>query len=145
MTMRVSSYYEVHHMFYFNLYGMNNNEEMRYLWTIPLHLANTVNNDDDEVDISNGDDVIFSQSESDDNNDPEEGEFQTPLNPVNPVNPVTKNIVPQWERSQWFIGARYDYTYSGAFLDMGSVSPIDDLVESGTVRLLDWNDSMIDI
>ncbi|KAI5662684.1 hypothetical protein M9H77_22007 [Catharanthus roseus] len=28
---------------------------------------------------------------------------------------------------------------------MGSGSPIDDLVESGTTRLLDWNDSMTDI
>ncbi|KAI5654028.1 hypothetical protein M9H77_31215 [Catharanthus roseus] len=28
---------------------------------------------------------------------------------------------------------------------MGSGSPIDDLVESGTVRLLDWNDSMTDM
>ncbi|KAI5666968.1 hypothetical protein M9H77_16821 [Catharanthus roseus] len=28
---------------------------------------------------------------------------------------------------------------------MGSGSPIDDLVESGTIRLLDWNDSMIGI
>ncbi|KAI5653686.1 hypothetical protein M9H77_30873 [Catharanthus roseus] len=37
--MRVPSYYEVHRMFYFNLYSMNNDEEMRYLWTIPLHLA----------------------------------------------------------------------------------------------------------
>ncbi|KAI5672240.1 hypothetical protein M9H77_12604 [Catharanthus roseus] len=34
---------------------------------------------------------------------------------------------------------------SGAFLYMGSGFPIDDLVESGTVRLLDWNDSMTDI
>ncbi|KAI5667443.1 hypothetical protein M9H77_17296 [Catharanthus roseus] len=61
------------------------------------------------------------------------------------VNPVTENIVQQWESSQWFNSARYDYTHSGAFLDMGSGSPIDDLVESGTVRLLDWNDSMTDI
>ncbi|KAI5682100.1 hypothetical protein M9H77_03328 [Catharanthus roseus] len=37
------------------------------------------------------------------------------------------------------------YTHSGAFLDMVSGSPIDDLVESGTIRLLDWNDSMTDI
>ncbi|KAI5683152.1 hypothetical protein M9H77_04380 [Catharanthus roseus] len=37
---------------------------------------------------------------------------------------------PQWESSQWFNSARYDYTHSGAFLDMGSGSPIDDLVES---------------
>ncbi|KAI5649680.1 hypothetical protein M9H77_35685 [Catharanthus roseus] len=47
--------------------------------------------------------------------------------------------------SQWFSSARYDYTHSGAFLDMGSGSPIDDLVESGTIRLLDWNDSITDI
>ncbi|KAI5656573.1 hypothetical protein M9H77_25366 [Catharanthus roseus] len=39
MTMRVPSYYEVHFMLYFNLYSMNNDEEMRYLWTIPPHLA----------------------------------------------------------------------------------------------------------
>ncbi|KAI5674112.1 hypothetical protein M9H77_14476 [Catharanthus roseus] len=41
--------------------------------------------------------------------------------------------------------AIYDYAQFGAFLDMGSGSPIDDLVESGTIRLLDWNDSMTDI
>ncbi|KAI5656275.1 hypothetical protein M9H77_25068 [Catharanthus roseus] len=39
MTMRVPSYYEVHRMFYFNLYSMNNDEEMCYLWTIPPHIA----------------------------------------------------------------------------------------------------------
>ncbi|KAI5657087.1 hypothetical protein M9H77_25880 [Catharanthus roseus] len=185
MTMRVPSYYKVHRMFYFNLHSMNNDEEMRYPWTIPPHYAKkgihilvefeqiqkhsipiihdrnttnmtehiiavtqivsdepsmlytTVNNDDIEVDESDGDDVVSSQSESDNDNDPEEGELQTPLNPVNPVNPVTENIVPQWESSQWFSTARYDYIHSGAFLDMGSGSPIDDLVESGTIRLLD--------
>ncbi|KAI5680537.1 hypothetical protein M9H77_01764 [Catharanthus roseus] len=36
-------------------------------------------------------------------------------------------------------------THSRAFLDIGSGSPIDDFVESGTVRLLDWNDSMTDM
>ncbi|KAI5678027.1 hypothetical protein M9H77_08977 [Catharanthus roseus] len=108
-------------------------------------LYSIVNNDDDEVDGSDGDDAVSSQSESDDDNDPEEGEFQTPLNPINHVNLVTENIVQQWKSSQWFSNARYDYTRSGAFLDMGSGSPIDDLVESGTVQLLDWNDSMTDI
>ncbi|KAI5648266.1 hypothetical protein M9H77_34271 [Catharanthus roseus] len=93
-------------------------------------LYSTVNNDDNEVDGSDRDDKVSSQSESDDDNDPEEGEFQTPLNPVNPVNSVTKNIVQQWKSSQWFSNARYDYTHSGAFLDIGSGSPIDDLVES---------------
>ncbi|KAI5681605.1 hypothetical protein M9H77_02833 [Catharanthus roseus] len=111
----------------------------------PSMLYSTVNNDDDEVDGSDGVDAISSQSESDDDNDREEGEFQTPQNPINPINPVTENIVPQWESSQWFSSARYDYTHSRAFLDMGSGSPIDDLVESGTVRLLDWNDSITDI
>ncbi|KAI5672775.1 hypothetical protein M9H77_13139 [Catharanthus roseus] len=108
-------------------------------------LYTTVNNDDDKVDESDGYDAISGQSESDDDNDPEEGELQTLINLVNPVNPVTENIMPQWESSQWFSSARYDYTHSGAFIDMGSGSPIDDLVESGTIRLLDWNDSMTDI
>ncbi|KAI5656460.1 hypothetical protein M9H77_25253 [Catharanthus roseus] len=98
----------------------------------PSMLYSTINNDDDEVDGSDGDDAVSSQSKSDDDNDPEEGEFQTPLNLVNPINSVTENIVQQWESSQWFSSARYDYTHSGAFLDMGSGSPIDDLVESGT-------------
>ncbi|KAI5663424.1 hypothetical protein M9H77_22747 [Catharanthus roseus] len=48
-------------------------------------------------------------------------------------------------KDQWYSSARYDYTQSGAFLDMGSGSPIDDIVESGTLSLLDWNDSMTDI
>ncbi|KAI5663182.1 hypothetical protein M9H77_22505 [Catharanthus roseus] len=39
MTMRVPSYYEVHRLFYFNLYSMNNDEEMRYLWTISADLS----------------------------------------------------------------------------------------------------------
>ncbi|KAI5681156.1 hypothetical protein M9H77_02383 [Catharanthus roseus] len=166
MTMRVPSYYEVHRMFYFNVYSTNNDEEMRYLWTISPHLAkegthilvelehiqqqnipntqivfdesfmlySTVNNNDDEVDRSDGNDVVS-----------KEGEFQTLLNLVNLVNPVTENIVQQWESSQWFNSARYDYTHSGAFLDMGSGSPIDDIVEFGTVQLLDWNDFMTDI
>ncbi|KAI5663140.1 hypothetical protein M9H77_22463 [Catharanthus roseus] len=173
MIMRVPSYYEMHRIFYFNLYSMNNDEEMRYLWTIPPHhakegihifvefeqiqqhgipitqdinttnmtehitsvtlmvydepsmLYSTVNDDDDEIDQLDGDDAVS------------KGELQTPVNPVNHVNPVTENIVPQWESSQWFNSARYDYIQSGAFLDMGSGSPIDDLVESGTIRLLD--------
>ncbi|KAI5661657.1 hypothetical protein M9H77_20980 [Catharanthus roseus] len=70
----------------------------------PSMLYSTVNNDDDEVDGSDGDDAVSSQSESDDN-DPEEGEFQTPLNLENPDNPVTENIVQQWESSQWFSNA----------------------------------------
>ncbi|KAI5677730.1 hypothetical protein M9H77_08680 [Catharanthus roseus] len=103
----------------------------------PSMLYSAVNNDDDEVDRSDGDDAVSSQSESDDDNEPEEGEFQTPINPVNPVNSVTQNTVQQWESSQWFSNARYDYTQSGAFLYIGAGSPVDETIESGTVRLLD--------
>ncbi|KAI5648817.1 hypothetical protein M9H77_34822 [Catharanthus roseus] len=177
MTMRAPTYYEAHRMFYFNLYSMNNDEEMPYLWTIladiskegihilvefepikqqnipithdmnttsllehitavtqmvfdePSMLYSAANNDDDEVDGSDGDEAVSSQSESDDDNESEEGEFQTPINHVNPVNRNT----------------RYDYTQSGAFLDIGLGSPVDDIIESGTVQLLNWNDSMTDI
>ncbi|KAI5673047.1 hypothetical protein M9H77_13411 [Catharanthus roseus] len=44
----------------------------------PSMLYSAVNNDDDDVDGSDGDEVVSSQFESDDDNDPEEGEFQTP-------------------------------------------------------------------
>ncbi|KAI5667562.1 hypothetical protein M9H77_17415 [Catharanthus roseus] len=88
----------------------------------------TVNNGDDEIEHSDKDYVVSKKED-----------LQTP------VNPVTENAVTQWEGSQWFSNTRHDYTRSGAFLDMGSGSPIDDLVKSGTLRLLDWNDSMIDI
>ncbi|KAI5677667.1 hypothetical protein M9H77_08617 [Catharanthus roseus] len=111
----------------------------------PSMLYSVVNKDDDEVDRSDGDDAVSSQSESDDDNEPEEGEFQTPINHVNPVNPVIEKTVQQWESSQWFSNARYDCTQSGAFLDIALGSPVDDTIESGTVRLLDWNDSMTDI
>ncbi|KAI5681377.1 hypothetical protein M9H77_02604 [Catharanthus roseus] len=99
----------------------------------PSMLYSAVEYDDDELDRSDGADAVSSQSESDDDNEPEEREFQTPINPVNPVDPVTENTVQQWESSQWFSNARYDYTQSGAFLDIGSGSPVDDTIESGTV------------
>ncbi|KAI5652542.1 hypothetical protein M9H77_29729 [Catharanthus roseus] len=43
-----------------------------------LRGASTVNNDNDEVDGSEGDDAVSSQSESGDDNDLEEGEFHPP-------------------------------------------------------------------
>ncbi|KAI5653580.1 hypothetical protein M9H77_30767 [Catharanthus roseus] len=154
MTMRVPSYCEVH--------------QMRYLWTIPPHHAKegihilvefeqirqhsipisqdinttnmiehittvtqmvfdepsmlhpTINDDDDEVNQLDGDDAVSSQSESDDDNDTEEGELQTPCPNERAAN-------------------------GSAVQDMGSGSPIDVIVESGTIQLLDWNDSMTDI
>ncbi|KAI5676193.1 hypothetical protein M9H77_07143 [Catharanthus roseus] len=91
----------------------------------PSMLYMTVTNDDAEIDHSDEDYV--------------EEELQTQ------VILITENAGTQWKSSQWYSSARYDYTQSGAFLDMGSGSPIDDLVEFGTIRLLDWTDSMTDI
>ncbi|KAI5664998.1 hypothetical protein M9H77_24321 [Catharanthus roseus] len=51
----------------------------------PSMLYPTVNNVDDEINQSDGDDVVSSQSESDDDNDPEEGELQPLVNLVNPL------------------------------------------------------------
>ncbi|KAI5673222.1 hypothetical protein M9H77_13586 [Catharanthus roseus] len=39
ITMRVPSFYEEYHMFYFTLFNMNNDNEMRYFWTIAPNLA----------------------------------------------------------------------------------------------------------
>ncbi|KAI5650463.1 hypothetical protein M9H77_36468 [Catharanthus roseus] len=39
MTMKVPSFYEEHHMVYFTLYSMNNDNEMHYLRTIEPNLA----------------------------------------------------------------------------------------------------------
>ncbi|KAI5666403.1 hypothetical protein M9H77_16256 [Catharanthus roseus] len=105
----------------------------------PSMLYPTVDEDDDENGHFDEDYTISSASESDDNNDAEEEELQTP------VNHVIENTMTQWESSQLFSSARYDYTQSGVFLDMGSGELIDDLLKSGTLRLLDWNDSMTDI
>ncbi|KAI5652666.1 hypothetical protein M9H77_29853 [Catharanthus roseus] len=105
----------------------------------PSMLYTTINDEDVEIDHSDEDYVASSQFESNDNNDAEEEELLTL------VIPVTESIGTQWESCQWYSSARYDYTQSRVFLDMGSASPIDDLVESGTLRLLDWSDSMTDI
>ncbi|KAI5647935.1 hypothetical protein M9H77_33940 [Catharanthus roseus] len=61
----------------------------------------TVDVDDDENDHSDEDYAVSSESKDDDNTDAEEEDIQTPS-------------------SQWFNNARYDYTQSEAFLDMGS-------------------------
>ncbi|KAI5658893.1 hypothetical protein M9H77_27686 [Catharanthus roseus] len=161
--MRVPLFYEEHHMFYFTLYNMNNDNELRYLWTIapnlvkegiqvlvefiPLqrqtvsitHDTNTINVTEYVTTITQmvSDEPSMSYPTVDD--DDEEEELQTL------VNPVISDSVTQWESSQWFSSVRYDYTQSGVFLDIGSGSLIDDLIESGTLRLLDWNDSMTDI
>ncbi|KAI5671529.1 hypothetical protein M9H77_11893 [Catharanthus roseus] len=63
----------------------------------------TVNDDDDEVDQLDGDDAVSSQSESDDDNDLEEGELQTPVNPIYPVNHAI-SVVRKWSIS---VGREY--------------------------------------
>ncbi|KAI5657554.1 hypothetical protein M9H77_26347 [Catharanthus roseus] len=169
MKMRVPSFYEKYQMFNFTLYNMNNNDEMHYLWTIRpdiskkgIHVlvefepiqSRTFSNvhhthvstdedhsnirqhvmatqpdveEDDECDDDADEDYDVSSASDDDNNpNDEEDSISTPS-------------------SQWFSNAPYDYTSSGAFLDMGSGERIDYLIKSGTIRLLDWNDAMIDL
>ncbi|KAI5680289.1 hypothetical protein M9H77_01516 [Catharanthus roseus] len=82
---------------------------------------------------------ISSESDKDNNPNDEKDDISTPLNPL------SSTTVNQWPSSQWFSNAPYDYTSSGAFIDMGSGEQIDDLIESDTIRLLDWNDAMTDI
>ncbi|KAI5650284.1 hypothetical protein M9H77_36289 [Catharanthus roseus] len=95
--------------------------------------------EDDEDDDNAGEDYDLSSASDDDNDDnDEEDDISTP------VNRVSSTTVNQWQSSQWFGNAAYD-TSSGAFLDIGSGEQIDDLIESGTIRLLDWNDAMIDL
>ncbi|KAI5682337.1 hypothetical protein M9H77_03565 [Catharanthus roseus] len=93
----------------------------------PSMLYPTVDDDDDENDHSDEEYVVSSESESDGNNDTEEEELQTSVNLA------------------MLSSARYDYTKSGTFLEIAAGSLIDDLIESGTLRLLDWIDSMTDI
>ncbi|KAI5667482.1 hypothetical protein M9H77_17335 [Catharanthus roseus] len=102
-------------------------------------LYTTVTDDGVEIDNSDEDYVASSQSELENNDDAEEEELQTL------VVHITENTRTEWQSNQWYNSARYDYTRSGALLDMDSDSPIDDLVESSTLTLLDWNDSMTDI
>ncbi|KAI5666491.1 hypothetical protein M9H77_16344 [Catharanthus roseus] len=95
----------------------------------PLMLYPSVKEDDHDNDHSDKDYAISNESDDDNNPDGEEEDISTPVNPS----------------SQWFSGAPYDYTQSRAFLDMGSGEQIDDLIESSTIRLLDWSHAMIDI
>ncbi|KAI5682630.1 hypothetical protein M9H77_03858 [Catharanthus roseus] len=81
----------------------------------PSMLYTTVTDDVAEIDHLDEEYVASNQFESD--NDAEEEDLQTP------VIPVTENAVTQWEGSQWCSSGRYDYTQSGAFLNMGSGSP----------------------
>ncbi|KAI5658174.1 hypothetical protein M9H77_26967 [Catharanthus roseus] len=66
------------------------------------------------------------------NNDDEMGYLWT----INPN--ISKGRI---HSSQWFSNT----TQFRAFLDMGSREQIDDLIESGTIRLLDWNNAMTNI
>ncbi|KAI5649770.1 hypothetical protein M9H77_35775 [Catharanthus roseus] len=171
MTMRVPSFYEEYQMFNFTLYSMNNDDEMRYIWTIRLDISkegihvlvefepiqsqifsevqhthyqlmritkhsSTYDDDNDDADE---DSDVSSESNDDNNPNDEEDDIRTP------VNPLSSTTVNQWQSSQWFNKAPYDYISSGAFLNMGLGEQIDDLIESNTIRLLDMNDAMTDI
>ncbi|KAI5661658.1 hypothetical protein M9H77_20981 [Catharanthus roseus] len=138
MTMRVLSYYEVQCMFYFNLYSMNNDEEMRYLWIIPADLSK------EEIHILVEFELIEQQNipSTHDRNTTTLPEHITVV--IQMVSDEPSMLYSTVNNDDDEVDG-YDYTHSGAFLDMDSGSPIDDIMESGTVRLLDWNDSITDI
>ncbi|KAI5662490.1 hypothetical protein M9H77_21813 [Catharanthus roseus] len=163
--MKVPSFYKENHLFYFTLYNMNNDNKMLYLWIIVLvefiliqrqtasitHDTNTINITEHVTVvtqiISDEPSMLYlTVNDDDDENDHSEKTTSYLEEELQiPVNPVIENTMTLWKSSQWFSSTRYDYTQSGAFLDMYSGSPIDDLIESSTLRLLDWNDSMTDI
>ncbi|KAI5670554.1 hypothetical protein M9H77_10918 [Catharanthus roseus] len=64
-------------------------------------------------------DVSSASDDDNDNNDEEDG-ISTP------VNPLSSTTVNQWQ-------------------NMGSGEQIDDFIESSTIKLLDWNDTMNDL
>ncbi|KAI5663257.1 hypothetical protein M9H77_22580 [Catharanthus roseus] len=76
----------------------------------PSMLYTTVTDGDAEIEHSDEEYVASSESKS--NNDTEEEDLQTP------IILVTENTVTQWESSQWYSSARYNYTQSRAFLNM---------------------------
>ncbi|KAI5673850.1 hypothetical protein M9H77_14214 [Catharanthus roseus] len=130
MTIRVPSFYE----------DMDNNDEMRYLWTIRPNISKEdAEEDDDENNDAHEDYDVSSESNNGNNPDDEEDDI------ITLVNPLSSTTVNQWQSSQWFSNAPYNYTQSEAFLYMDSGEQIDDLIESGIIRLLDWNDAMTDI
>ncbi|KAI5671462.1 hypothetical protein M9H77_11826 [Catharanthus roseus] len=173
-TMRVPLLYEEYQMFNITLYSMNNNNDMRYFWTIRLDISkegihilvefepiqsqtfsdvqhthivsdepsilypNVEEDDEDDDDANEAYDVSSASGNANYTND-EEDDISTLINPLYSI------TVNQWQSSQWFSNAPHDYTSSGAFLDMGSREQIDDLIESGTIRLLNWNDAMTDL
>ncbi|KAI5678547.1 hypothetical protein M9H77_09497 [Catharanthus roseus] len=99
---------------------------------------NVVEDDEDDDDADADYDVSSAYDEDNSYHD-EEDNISTPLNPLSPT------TVNQLQSSQWFSNAPYGYISFGAFLDMGSGQQIDNLIKSGTIRLLDWNDAMTDL
>ncbi|KAI5677842.1 hypothetical protein M9H77_08792 [Catharanthus roseus] len=97
-----------------------------------------VEKDDEDDDDANEDYDVSRTSDYDNNPNDEEDDVSTP------VNPLSSTTLNQWQSSQWFNNALYNYTSSGAFLDLGSGEQIDDLIELGTIILLEWNDTMTD-
>ncbi|KAI5663583.1 hypothetical protein M9H77_22906 [Catharanthus roseus] len=154
MTLRVLSFYKEYQMFNFTLYNMNN-EEMNYLWTIRPNIAK------EGIHVL----VEFKPIQSQTFLEVQHTNVSIEENHPNIPHHVTRitqmvfdepsMLYPSIEEDDddnddanedyRINNALYDYTQSRAFLDMGSGEQIDDLIKSGTIRLLDCNDAMIDI
>ncbi|KAI5670978.1 hypothetical protein M9H77_11342 [Catharanthus roseus] len=80
-----------------------------------------VKEDDKDNDDTDEDYDVSSESDDDNNPNDEEDDISTP------VNALSSTKVNQWQSN------------------MGSEEQIDDLIESGTIRFLDWNDAITDL
>ncbi|KAI5668311.1 hypothetical protein M9H77_18164 [Catharanthus roseus] len=115
--MKVPSFYEGHQMFHFTLYSMNNDDEMRYLWTI-------------RPDISKDGIHILVEFE-----------------------PIQSQTFSDVQHTHWINGKVVNSSVTLCMIihhleslsRYGLKEQIDDLIESDTIRLLDWNDAMTDL
>ncbi|KAI5662079.1 hypothetical protein M9H77_21402 [Catharanthus roseus] len=112
-------------------YSMNNDDEMRYLWTIRPDISR------EGIHVLVEFEPVQSQSFSD--------VQYTHVSVHEEHSNVRQHVTAITQIVSDEPNATYDYTTSGAFLDMGSGEQIDDLIESRTTKLLDWNDAVIDL
>ncbi|KAI5678689.1 hypothetical protein M9H77_09639 [Catharanthus roseus] len=136
VTMRVPSFYEEYHMFNYTFYSINNDDEMYYLRTIRPNISK------EGIYVLVEFESVHPQAFS--------NVQRTYLSAYEDYSNVTiiMHIVSD-EPSMLYPDIQEDdeddddddteYDVS-TFLDMGSGEQIDNLIESRTIRLLDWND-----
>ncbi|KAI5666910.1 hypothetical protein M9H77_16763 [Catharanthus roseus] len=114
-------------------HDMNNDDEMSYLWIIRPDISK------EGIHVL----VEFKPIQSQTFLDVQNTHVSAHEDHSNVRQHVT--VITKMVRNEPSINAPYDYTSSGAFLDMGLGENIDDLIESRTIKLLDWIDAMTDL